>query len=166
MESLAFLVVLTLPKLVALPPGDDVSLVPLPFRIYNWLLVIFGVGYTTVTLHLLNNYFRAAKEVTSSLESVRLEWLRYLTLAAMSAWIIFLVENTLMTFGINLSDFLITSICAGIYVYSIGYFGLLKSEVFSTRNMIHTDIAAKVRYLSHSSCTLSREDVTSFAAWE
>ena len=46
--------------------------------------------------------------------------------------LVFLVENTLMSAGINVSNFLITSICAGIYVYSIGYYGLLKSEVFST----------------------------------
>ncbi len=131
-ELLVFVVVLTFHGFIALPPGEDAALVPLPFRIYNWVLVIFGVGYTSVTLHMLAGYSQTAKEVTSSLESVRLGWLRYLTLAAMSAWIIFLVENTLMSAGINVSNFLITSICAGIYVYSIGYYGLLKSEVFST----------------------------------
>lgn len=109
----------------------DVALAPLRFHIYNWLLVTEGVGYTLAGLSVLLRYRRAIRNVVSSLEEVRLNWLMFITLDALAAWLVFLGESTLLALGINLSNFLITSICAAVYIYAIGYYGLLKSEAFA-----------------------------------
>lgn len=130
-ELIVYSLVLVVPRLLALPPGDDAALLPFPFRVYNWAVLLCGIPYTLAALLILNRYHRTIKKVASSLENVRLNWLVYLTLAGLAVWIVFLIENTLMTFGLNASNFVITSVCAGLYVYTIGYYGLLKSEVFS-----------------------------------
>jgi len=130
-EAAIVIIVAAFPKFADEPVGLNAEFVPMPFHVYNWILVVFGIIYASVSLRILIRYQRTVKKVVSSLESIRLGWLTYLTVAAMAIWIIFFIENTLMTFGINFSNFVVTSVCGALYVYTIGYYGLLKSEVFS-----------------------------------
>ncbi len=130
-EVLVVLFVFLYPKTVSVPATHNAALVPAWLRIYNWLIVAFGIAYALTTLGVLRRYQKTAKNIVSSLEEVRLNWLMYLSVAGIAVWIIFLTENTLLAFGINLSNFVLTSVCGGIYVYAIGYYGLLKSEVFA-----------------------------------
>jgi AraC-like DNA-binding protein len=116
----------------------NAELVPAGFRIYNWALIASGIAYTAASLRILLKYQGTIKKIASSLESVRLGWLMYLTIAVMTVWTMFFIENTLMTFGVNLSNFVITSVCGGLYVFAIGYYGLLKSEVFAAPSVEST----------------------------
>lgn len=130
MELAAIVIAIAFPSQSIGAPEKNVALVPLRFHIYNWLLVAEGAGYTLASLTALLKYQRAIRDVVSSLENVRLNWLMTITYGALATWLVFLVESTLLALGINLSNFLITSLCAAVYVYAIGYYGLLKSEVF------------------------------------
>ncbi len=137
-EAAVLVMVIVAPGDIVDPSAKNVALVPLPFHIYNWVLVIQGIVYASVSLAILMRYRRKLKDVASSLENIRLTWLMYLTLAALTTWIIFLSETTLLTLGINLSNYMITSICGALYVYTTGYFGLLKSEVFAEHAVANT----------------------------
>lgn len=101
------------------------------FHVYNWVLNLQGIVYTLACLSLLRAYRGTIKNVVSSMENVRLNWLMFLTLAAFAAWLSFLVESALLLFGYNLSNFVLTSICGGLYVYAVGYYGVIKSEVLA-----------------------------------
>ena len=130
-EALALAAIVTLPGRTAEVLNSNAELVPLQFKLYNWILIVFGIAYTLISLRILLRYGSTVKDVVSSLEKVRLNWLTMLSVAALALWTMFLFENTLMTFGINLTNFVLTTVCGGIYIYGIGYSGLLKSEVFA-----------------------------------
>ncbi|HKJ66562.1 MAG TPA: helix-turn-helix transcriptional regulator [bacterium] len=100
--------------------------------IFNWVILVQTVVYMTATIRLLNRYAREIKDVFSSIGKIRLDWLRYMTYTALGLVAVFLLENLLLIAGINLSgDFNLSSLLVAIYVYTIGYLGLLKSEVFT-----------------------------------
>ena len=99
--------------------------------IFNWLILLQGSIYLLLTLALLNTYSRRIKGVFSSLERVRLTWLRNITYLTLVVVLSFLMENLLLLAGINFSDyFSFTSFLAAAAVYTMGYMALFKSEVF------------------------------------
>jgi AraC-like DNA-binding protein len=101
-------------------------------RIYNWLILVQAGIYLTLTLRLLHAYSGQIKTVFSTIEKIRLAWLRNITLFVCGVMLIFAVENIFFLFGINLTHyFSLTSTLTAVYVYAIGYLGLLKSEVFT-----------------------------------
>jgi len=104
---------------------------PFFLRLFNWLLIAQGLFYVAAGLRLIIRFNKQLKEVLSSIEQLQMNWLRNTTLAMLSAWILFLVEDTLMTQGINLSNYVFVSVVFAIYVYAMGFFGLMKSEIFS-----------------------------------
>lgn len=103
---------------------------PASFRIFNWIIILQGLVYLVGSYRLLTRYNRHIKEVLSSIEQVQLQWLRNITLVGVIAISIFFVEDLLMTQGINLSNFVFSSIFFAVYIYGIGYTGFLKSEIF------------------------------------
>ncbi len=106
----------------------------LPFMdlLLNWAIIIQIMIYLFLTLFLISRYARDIKNQFSNIEKIRLDWLRNITLLAMSAWIIFLTENAFLFAGIHISHlFNLSSMIAGTYVYLMGYLGLFKSEIFS-----------------------------------
>lgn len=137
-ELVAVLIALLFPASLSLPRTNNVALVPPLFHVYNWVLLACGVTYTLASLRLLIKYNRTTKKVVSSLENVRLNWLMFLTLAALAAWLEFLTESAFLLFGINLSNFVATSVCGALYIYAIGYYGLLKSEVLTVPATVST----------------------------
>ncbi|MBN1407662.1 MAG: AraC family transcriptional regulator [Calditrichaceae bacterium] len=89
------------------------------------------------TLVLLGRYSRNIKKIFSSVEKYQLNWLRNITLIISFVLCIFLLENILILIDINLSHFFsMTSYLAGFAIYLVGYLGLLKSEVFSSQDII------------------------------
>jgi AraC-like DNA-binding protein len=128
-EATALAMALAFPDALPAPAGGNAAAVPAIYRVYNWVLLTSGMLYTFNCLRLLFKYRGTMKDVVS-FESVRLKRLTSLTIAALAIWFMGFAENTLMAFGINLSNFVMTSVFAGILVFIIGYMGLLRSEMF------------------------------------
>ncbi len=108
----------------------DPSRTPLLFRIFNGLLIVQGMIYLFLSIRMLNRYDAHLKEVASSIERLRLSWLKNFSWAGVAALGIFVAEDLLLAGGINFSNFIVSSIGFAVYVYGIGYSGLLKSEIF------------------------------------
>lgn len=111
---------------------------PLFLRLFNLLLIVQGLIYAVWGLRLIARFNAQMKNVLSSIEKIQMNWLRNTTLAMLSAWILFLVEDTLMTWGINLSNFVLVSIVFAVYVYAMGFVGLMKSEIFASPDVEKT----------------------------
>jgi AraC-like DNA-binding protein len=105
------------------------------YLLLNWAIVLVGFAYVLLTLLLIRKYHRRIKDVFSDIERVRLDWLQRITLALMAAWIVFTTENALYTAGIDLSNFNLSSLAVGLCIYAVGYWGLMKSEVFASPDM-------------------------------
>jgi AraC-like DNA-binding protein len=104
---------------------------PPALRLFNIVLIVQGIGYSAAGLRLIGRFDRQVKNALSSIEQVRMNWLRNTTLAMLSAWGLFLLEDLLMMQGINLTNFILVSVVFAVYLYAIGVIGLLKSEIFS-----------------------------------
>jgi len=116
----------------------DLEGLPLPDILFNWLIIIQGLTYMVLTLLLLNKYSQKIKYVFSSVEKIKLNWLRNITFITVFVIINFLVENALYLAGINLSNFFnYTSLLAAFSVYAMGYLGFFKSEIFSQPEIAH-----------------------------
>ena len=99
--------------------------------VFNWLIILQSGSYLGVTVVLLVRHASHVKDAFSSLDRIRLNWLRYITWLACGFVIIFTMENIFFLFGVNLTNyFTLSSVLAGVYVYALGYFGLSRSEVF------------------------------------
>ncbi len=111
---------------------NDMTKYPTFLLTFNWVLVCQGCIYVILVLKRIRRYDRLIKDVYSSIERVQLRWLRNITLLAAAAWFVFFVENSFLTFGINTSSFMISSLLIAVYLYALGYLGILKSEVLET----------------------------------
>jgi len=116
----------------------DPTTAPLFFRIFNWILIAQGVAYMTAGFRMIIRYNRHVKDVASSVETVQMNWLRNITAAGMSAWLLFFVEDLLLTQGINVSNFVLVSVVFAVYVYAMGFAGLMKSEIFASPDVEKT----------------------------
>jgi AraC-like DNA-binding protein len=106
----------------------------LPFKyvIFNWFILIQIMTYMIFTILIIKNYSRTIKNVFSTIEKIKLDWLRNITYMGIFVVTIFLIENILLLVGINLSHFFnLTSLLFAIFIYIMGYMGLLKSEIFA-----------------------------------
>lgn len=101
------------------------------YMIYNWVIAIQGIIYLSFTLAALLRYSHRIRDVFSSIDKVKLGWFRNITIMAIVLVLTFLTEHTLLTMGINLSHFFdLSSFLFAAFVYTIGYMGLVKSEIF------------------------------------
>ena len=104
---------------------------PFIFIIFNWLLIIQAMTYVVLSLLLIKKYSRYFKDAFSSLEQIRLDWIRNLTFFVAGGLMIFALENLLFQLGINLSNyFMLSSAVIAVYVYTLGYTGFVKSDIF------------------------------------
>ncbi len=104
--------------------------IPLLFFAFNWLVNIVGITYMVLTIRLLTRHDYRMREMYSSVEKVKLEWLRLITWVGVGVWCVFLVENIFMLAGIDLTHlYSLSSGLGAFYVYALGYTGLAKSGV-------------------------------------
>ncbi len=119
-------------ELVTLFANAETKGLPIDFVLFNWAIFLQASAYMLFTLLLLNRHARYIREVFSSLDKVRLDWLRNITYFAMGFIIVFGIENTFLLFGVNLSNYFnLSSVLTAVYVYALGYLGLFKSEVLA-----------------------------------
>ncbi len=109
---------------------SNVDHFPTFFLVFNWTIVIQGAFYIGLVLATIREYDRHIKEYYSSFEALQLRWLQNITFYLVFAWFVFFAENALLTFGIDLSHFIISSVLVALYLLVLGYLGLLKSGVF------------------------------------
>ncbi|MDP1676215.1 MAG: helix-turn-helix transcriptional regulator [Bacteroidota bacterium] len=108
---------------------------PILFQLFNVAIIIQGLMYFGTSYRLILNYNKHIKDILSSIEHVQLHWLRNITIAGISAQVLFLAELLLLAYGMNVSDFVLSSIVFAVYVYGMGYVGLLKTEIFASPNV-------------------------------
>lgn len=117
---------------------------PAFFLFFNWAIIVQGLSYVTVVLRRIARYERALRDVYSNIETKRLRWLRNITLLAAAAFSSFLIEQTFLSLHINLSSFMISSILLAVYLFLLGYLGMLKSEVLeSASEAVHPEESAR-----------------------
>lgn len=101
--------------------------------LFNWALLLVGFIYMFLTIRILKRYSCYIKDMFSSIDKIKLDWLRNVTYMAIIVLTVFLLENILLISGTHLSEkFSLSSILTAVYVYALGYLGLLKSEIFNT----------------------------------
>ncbi len=119
-------------EILSLLRNIDVEGLPLLDIIFNWAIIIQGLTYMLMTLLILKRYSQKIKFVFSTIEKIKLNWLRNITFLTIFVIINFLVENIFYLGGINLSNFFnYTSLLAAVSVYAMGYLGFFKSEIFA-----------------------------------
>jgi len=96
---------------------------PLILRVYNVAVIIFGLLYLGLSFILIRRYNSHVKDVVSSIESVQLNWLQNITVMGFAAISLFCIEELFLVQGINLTNFILSSIGFALYVYSMGYLG-------------------------------------------
>lgn len=137
---------------------------PLILRLYNLAVIGLGLYYLGTSLRLINRYERRVKDVVSALEPVQLTWLRNITLTGIAAVSLFTLEELLLIAGLNFSNFLLSSVCFGLYVYGMGYLGLLKSEIFADRAVEKSIIIAETMESEQTSAKYERSGLSDAAA--
>ncbi len=101
------------------------------FVVFNWLITIHILVYIILTLIHIKKYSASIKQVFSSIDKVKLNWLRDITLLIGFGIVVFLVENTFMLGGYQLSEYFgLSNVIFCLYVIVLGYMGMLKSEIF------------------------------------
>lgn len=109
----------------------DASVTPPLLIIFNVMVILQGLVYLTISIRSINRYDLHVKDVASSVETIRLTWLSNITIAGLAAVSLFVIEDLLMLNGINISNFILSSIGFALYVYGMGYGGLVKTEVLA-----------------------------------
>lgn len=118
-------------KLLELFGSAKPAVMPFDFFVYNWAVLLQGLIYVQLTIKVLNHYARSLKEVFSTIDKIKLDWLRNITFMFAGILVIFLIENLFMLAGINLTNYFgLSSVLGAVYVYALGYLGLSKSEIF------------------------------------
>jgi AraC-like DNA-binding protein len=119
-------------KLAAEIQQTYVEGLPLKYIIFNWFVLIQILSYMILTVIIIKQYTNTIKNVFSTIEKVKLDWLRNITYMGIFVVTIFFIENLFLLAGINLSHFFnLTSFLFAIFIYIMGYLGLSKSEIFA-----------------------------------
>ena len=120
---------------------------PIDFVLYNWALLLQGLAYMYFTIRILKQYARYLKDIFSTIDKIKLDWLRNMTYMFTGVLTIFLIENVFLFLGINLSNYFnLSSLLTAVYVYALGYLGLFKSEIF-----VEPKIADSISHLTELS---------------
>ena len=121
---------------------------PTVFMIFNWLLIVQAFIYIVVSLSIIKKYSHYYKDTFSSMEQIRLDWIRNITYLVAAGLIIFTIENLFLQLGVNISNyFTISSIIVAVYIYTIGYTGFAKSEIFEQPEMARS--LNQIPFLNH-----------------
>ncbi|MCK4754860.1 MAG: helix-turn-helix transcriptional regulator, partial [Calditrichia bacterium] len=109
------------------------------FTIVNWFLVLQGITYMILTIRLVQKYSLQMRDTFSSLEKINLRWLRNITVLATIVWFIVFMEILYLTIYTEKPlEFNLIGIATSIYIYTLGYIGLFKSEIFSQKYVTYS----------------------------
>ncbi|MFZ1730736.1 MAG: helix-turn-helix transcriptional regulator [Bacteroidota bacterium] len=138
-------------EVAALLAQSDTMDIPTRFFIFNWVIILQSVAYMAATLLLLRRHATGLEDLASSLENLRLNWLRNITLLTLFAWLLFFVEYVFYLGGMTLGPhFGVSGILGGVLVYVLGYLGLSRSEVLEASS-VHDSLAELSQYRERES---------------
>lgn len=106
--------------------------------VLNTLLAVQAPLYMMASLRLIAFHARRVETAFSSTERVRLDWLRNITYLSLTAWLVFFVENLLVSAELTATHYNVSSALAAVYVYVLGYMGLVRSDVFEQPTVANT----------------------------
>ena len=133
-------------EVIAILDGMPEPQLNLRFLIFNWVIIIQGIFYVVLILSMLRNYSYSLERAFSNTEKMRLNWLRNINIIVAGVWSVFVAENILYLADIQFYKvFDVASVFAGLLVYTLGYMGLFKSEVFE-----QPDFEESYKYSKHS----------------
>jgi hypothetical protein len=93
----------------------------LKYTIFNWLILIQILTYMILTVLIIRQYSHKIKDVFSTIEKIKLDWLRNISYLGILVVSVFLIENIFLLAGINLSHFFnLTSVLFAIFIYVMG----------------------------------------------
>ncbi len=105
------------------------------FLVFNWIITVQVLFYLIITLIRIHKFSISVKQVFSSVDKIKLNWLWYITVLIGSGMVVFLIENTLLLGGYIISEkFALSNLIFSGYVIAIGYLGMLKSEIFLSKD--------------------------------
>lgn len=105
--------------------------------IIDWIIAIkigVGITYMILTMLLLKNYSLRIRDQFSAIDKISLTWLRNITILTLGVWLVALLTNVIPWLTgkqFAHSEYLIIDIALTILIYSMGYLGLVKPEIFS-----------------------------------
>jgi AraC-like DNA-binding protein len=109
--------------------SGDISVVSL---ILNWLIMFHIVIYTVLVIAVTRKYTIRIKNIFSSVDNIRLGWLRNITILFSMGIVMYIIENTLNTSGVISNKFMISSFVTPVVIYVLGYLAILKSEIYAS----------------------------------
>jgi AraC-like DNA-binding protein len=131
-------------ELVSMLQSVDSGQLPRQFLAFDAAIIIHLLIYIFQVLSVLKRFSHDIKSVFSTIDKIRLDWLRNISLMELFLLLVFIVEACLLLAGIHTSHiFSLTSLFFAIFVYSVGYMALLRSEVLSA-----SITAESVRHIS------------------
>ncbi len=134
------------PDIIALLAQSDTMDIPTRFFLFNWAIIAQSVVYMTATLLLLRRHATGLEDLAASLDHLRLNWLRNITLLTLFAWLLFCLEYVFYLGGMTLGPrFGVTGILGGVLVYVLGYLGLSRSEVLEAPS-VHDSLRELSQY--------------------
>jgi AraC-like DNA-binding protein len=92
------------------------------------LIALQMLAYLICMLFILKNYTKTIQDTYSSLEKINLHWLRFFVISQIVMWSIAFVIDILWH---DTGDIGFIWLLVSIFMYLIGYFGLLQPEIFS-----------------------------------
>jgi len=102
------------------------------YTIFNWLILIQILTYMILTVSIIRQYSHRIKNIFSTIEQIKLDWLKNISYLGIVVVAVFLIENIFFLAGIKLSHFFnLTSLLFAVFIYVMGYMGLAKSEIFA-----------------------------------
>ncbi|MFO7447914.1 MAG: helix-turn-helix domain-containing protein [Ignavibacteriaceae bacterium] len=117
--------------IAGLSAGGDGE-IPVTSLILNWAIMLQIIIYTVLIIIAVRRYSVKIKNIFSSIEKIRLGWLRNTAVLFSLAIILYIVETSLSIGGLAGNDYAITSIATAGVMYVMGYLVLFKSEVFAS----------------------------------
>jgi len=110
----------------------------------NVSVAILGIFYMLKAIGVFKRFSEKIQYTFSSLDKINLKWLRFFTYVALFVWLIVFVESGLMLLDRNI-EFLspLVPLLTALFVYSIGYIGMYKTEIFVQSNISDNILEAK-----------------------
>jgi AraC-like DNA-binding protein len=100
--------------------------------ILNWVIMFHIVIYTIFVALVIKKYSSRIKNIFSSLDKIKLGWLRNITILFSLGIVMYIIENALNTGGVISNQFIISSLITPVVIYLTSYLAIVKSEIFAS----------------------------------